>query len=822
MTSIEKNINWETCSSTSDNDRVFLEATRDAFMSQLVQTPTRGRGTAEPSIIDLIFSSDEENFDDITFCAPLGKSDHALIKSKYQFKPTKRKGKITHDYKKADYVKMREFFIRDWDTDFQNCKDDINLLWDTFKQIYDSAITSCVPLKKISYKHTSKHLLDRKSLSVRRRKFRLWKRYLESGDSDIYKDYCRCRNQLRRETRKASKKHEKNIASKIKTDSKLFWKFINSKTKMKSAIPDLHALGHEDVIISDDKEKADILGKFFASVYTNEPNWTWELKEEITPEINVDVNLDITLDMVKKGLSKLDKNKSPGPDKINIAPLVELHDVIAYPLWYIFNASLKYKEIPISWKNAVITPIFKQKGSKKNPENYRPVSLTSVVSKLMETFVRESLLTYLKTNNVLSNKQYGFLRGRSTVLQLLNVIDTWVEIIDKGGTVDTIFCDFQKAFDSVPHKRLIDILSFYGVKDPLLSWIKSFLSDRKHVVSVNGCFSESFDVLSGVPQGSVLGPILFIIYINFMITKAESSNMFLYADDLKIFRQINSIEDGEALQNDLDNLYDWTRYSLLKFHPQKCVSMRLETKYAKALPFKCFYNMDETRLKVVKAEKDLGIIVDSKLGFVQHIDSIVKKATSLSGMIKRTFSYMDKHMFKIIFTSIVRPHLEYGAVIWNPHLKKLINQIENVQRRATKFIPGFGNLTYKERLISLGLPTLVYRRYRGDMIELYKLSHNMYDPEVSKDFLNFTVSRARGHRFNLRKQDYKTDLKKFSFRHRTVDQWNNLPERVVEAASLNAFKNNLDKLWIPNDIMYDSDIDLWSITSRRATRYLRT
>ena len=135
---------------------------------------------------------------------------------------------------------------------------------------------------------------------------------------------------------------------------------------------------------------------------------------------------------------------------------------------------------------------------------------------------------------------------------------------------------------------------------------------------------------------------------------------------------------------------------------------------------------------------------------------------------------------------------------------------------------SFGNLTYKERLISLGLPTLVYRRYRGDMIELYKLSHNMYDPEVSKDFLNFTVSRARGHRFNLRKQDYKTDLKKFSFRHRTVDQWNNLPERVVEAASLNAFKNNLDKLWIPNDIMCDSDIDLWSITSRRATRYLRT
>ena len=334
---------------------------------------------------------------------------------------------------------------------------------------------------------------------------------------------------------------------------------------------------------------------------------------------------------------------------------------------------------------------------------------------------------YLKTNSILADKQFGFLGGRCTILQLLITMDEWTEILDRGGAIDVIYCDFQKAFDTVAHNHLMDVLCHYGIKDPILSWIEDYLKNRKQQVSVDGSKSSLFDVSSGVPQGSVLGPLLFIIYINSMVMKAGYTNLLLYADDLKLYREIKTDEDVETLQTDLDKLYDLTQYSLLKFHPDKCVVMRLMSSRSKKLRPNALYNMDERRLKAVSEEKDLGISFNDNLTFEKHINEKVNKANSLIGMVRRTFVHLDKDVFKILFISIVRPHLEYEAPIWNPYTKKLINQIENVQLRATKLIPGMHNLSYRERLEKLELPTLQYRRYRGDMIEVFKFSHDFYE-----------------------------------------------------------------------------------------------
>ena len=294
-------------------------------------------------------------------------------------------------------------------------------------------------------------------------------------------------------------------------------------------------------------------------------------------------------------------------------------------------------------------------------------------------------MTYLMANKILTEKQFGFTRGRSTILQLLKVVDKLSDILDRGGVMDIIYCDFMKAFDTVPHQRLIALLIQYGIENPILSWIIDFLSNRKQLVDVNGYKSKLFDVISGVPQGSVLGPILFIIFINSLVYKADTADLFLYADDLKVLKEICSDEDTEALQDELDLLYDWTRYSLLRFHPDKCEVMRYKMG-GKNTNTKNSYNMDERRLKTVQTEKDLGIYFQSNLSFDEYIASKVKTATSLVGLIRRSFTHLDKDMFRTLFTSIVRPHLEYGAPIWNPHSKKLINMIENVQRRASKLI----------------------------------------------------------------------------------------------------------------------------------------
>ena len=208
------------------------------------------------------------------------------------------------------------------------------------------------------------------------------------------------------------------------------------------------------------------------------------------------------------------------------------------------------------------------------------------------------------------------------------------------------------------------------------------------VVCVNGFKSNKHDVKSGVPQGSVLGPLLFIIYINLLMEKCHTNNIYLYADDLKIFEEITSNEEMEKLQSTLGKMYDWTCYSLLRFHPEKCLTMRIMSQKTNKQLNDGFYNLDERKLKTVEMEKDLGIYVDNQLLFESHINIIMKKANSLLGMIRRSFVYLDKEMFKQLFITVVRPHLEYAAPVWNPHLKKNIILLENVQRRATKLVPG--------------------------------------------------------------------------------------------------------------------------------------
>ena len=488
-------------------------------------------------------------------------------------------------------------------------------------------------------------------------------------------------------------------------------------------------------------------------------------------------------------------------------------------MFIIFDTSLQLGKIPDAWRLALVTPIYKNKGSKKNAENYRPVSLTSIACRIMESIIRDAFLRYSKANKFISEKQFGFLGGRSTVLQLLKVIDHWTEILDTGGIVDVIYCDFQKAFDTVPHKRLMEVVKYYGASMQILTWIEDFLANRKLEVCVDGCRSDGFEAISGVPQGSVLGPFLFVLYINILVSKSNAKNLFLYADDLKIYREIKCNEDKELLQSDLDTIYDWTQYSLLRLHPGKCVSMRIASKNKREIG-KCNYNMDSYQLETVAIEKDLGVIVDNNLSFQTHIEMKVKNANKLVGLLRRSFTHLDGKMFKQLFISIVRPHLEYCASVWNPYLKKNIELIENVQRRATKQVAGLSHMSYKDRLKSIDLPTLKYRRYRGDMIEVYKIAHDMYDTSVTKDFLDFSASRSRGHnlrrhKFDLIKVIYKKDVRKFSFRSRIVDQWNYLPSSIVDAPNLNLFKNKLDRLWMRENLIYEPDVDIYERTTLR-------
>ena len=523
-----------------------------------------------------------------------------------------------------------------------------------------------------------------------------------------------------------------------------------------------------------------------------------DIEPKHVPGLN---DIVITPELVKKKLDNLKVNKSPGPDLLHPRLLKELSDVLSYPLFIIFRKSVDLGILPEELKCANITALFK-KGDKKCAGNYRPVSLTSVVCKVLESKIRGSIVEHMKSNKLFSKKQFGFISGRSTVLQLIQVIDNWTEILDDGGCVDVAYCDFMKAFDKVCHKRLVHKLKLYNIGSVFAKWIESFLDGRTQKVIINGVSSDPRNVTSGIPQGSVLGPILFVLYINDLPDVIKHGSIpFLFADDTKIYHRINCTQDCEDLQEDIKAMQLWSEKWLLCFHPDRCKCMRIGNSDIDLYAYRL--NDNGKAMEFSKSEKDIGVIIDSKLTFENHINEKVNKANSIMGVIRRTFEFLDIKTFRLLYTSLVRPHIEYANQVWNPYLKKHIDMLENVQRRATKSIPGLSNLSYEERLRKINIPTLAYRRIRGDMVETYKILSEKYDPEVS-NFINLRDdSNTRGHIYKIYKSRARLNVRKYSFCMRIVDQWNSLPSDVVEAKTVNSFERRLDKLWRDQPIYYN-------------------
>ena len=512
-------------------------------------------------------------------------------------------------------------------------------------------------------------------------------------------------------------------------------------------------------------------------------------------------SLHITEVMVREKLKELNTHKSCGPDDIHAKLLSELAEQIASPLAELYNMTINRGYIPKEWKRANITPIFK-KGSKSNAGNYRPISLTSVICRVMESFLRDEIMLHLLENKLLSPKQHGFISGRSTVTQLLNYLDKCAKAAAEGNVIDTIYLDFMKAFDTVPHKRLMGKLKVYGIDGNIRKWITDYLTNRTQIVMVNGEESMSAPVISGIPQGTVLGPILFVVYINDLLDNINSEG-FLFADDTKIFRKVTSPEDAHVLQSDINSLEKWSQKWLLNFHPDKCHILTLGK--FENITHTQRYRICGQEIDHVFEEKDLGVVFDSEMSFGDHISEKVKKANVLVGLIRRSFSYLDCKSFTKMYTAFVRPHLEYAQSVWHPHLKKYINLLENVQIRATKLVDGLSSLDYKERLTKLNLPTLAFRRLRGDMIQTYK-HFRKYDCQVLSSSFQPRSRSSRKHNFQLHEMkasDGIRGIQSNSFYFRVPRTWNNLPREVVNATNVDSFKRKLDEHWKNDPLKFD-------------------
>ena len=549
----------------------------------------------------------------------------------------------------------------------------------------------------------------------------------------------------------------------------------------------MDALMENGALVSDDEGKAIVLNNFFSSVFTIED------LSNIPDTFNVYAgpvldDVDISADVIALKLASLKPFSAQGPDGLHPRILREAAEPLSAHLSLIFRHSLDTGQLPSEWKAGDIVPIYK-KGNKQCPGNYRPVSLTSVVCKVMEAIIRDKLMDYLSTTDQLHNAQHGFRTKRSCSSQLLTTLEEWSRAIENGDPVDAIYCDFAKAFDSVPHKRLLRKLRACGVAGRVLRWIEAFLTGRRQRVVLNGARSDWTDVVSGVPQGSVLGPLLFVVYVNDLPEVVQSS-VQLFADDTKIYGSVGQATDVLRLQSDLDALVKWSSKWQLPFNTGKCKSLHIGSANSRHV-----YTMDNTALAQTSVEKDLGVQIDDSLKFREQAAAAVAKGFQILSVIRRSFMTLDRTTLPLLFKSLVRPHLEFGNLVWGPHNRADQQQVERVQRRATKLVPSLRCLPYTVRLRELGLPSLYYRRRRGDMLAVYQLLHSGVDMDPSFFFTPSEVGSTRGHPWKLAKPRAVTRVRRQVFSTRTVNDWNGLPLGVVDSATINQFKARLDAHW---------------------------
>ena len=773
-------------------DKVFADCIQDCYLFQHVTAPTRYRHGQNPKILDLILTTEENLVEHLTMEASLGKSDHAVLTfTVHTGEEASSQPRTTFMYDIADYEAMKNSLMLDWELEFKNLTAEQSMT--KLEQKIKEAMKTYIPTK--TYKSNEGKIkaiwMDSYALGKVKKKHHAFIRYMNTLDGKAYQTYIRARNHANKAIRRAKKDFEKKLAKESKINKKGIWKYINSKTKSKSGINNL--LKEDGTLTIDDQEKAERLSSQYKDTFTTEDLTNipdFKQKSLLTDPL---LHITITRDQVNKKLKKLRVDKSPGIDGLHPRILKELADVIDSPLATIFQQSMDEGKLPSIWKHAQITPIYK-KGPRNQAKNYRPISLTSIVCKLMETIICEIIIEHVKTNKLGSTEQHGFSKGKSTVTNLLEALNIWTEAAQHGIPTDVIYLDYAKAFDTVPHERLIRQISTFGINGLVLEWIRSFLTGRKQQVRVNNSTSSWEPVSSGVPQGSVMGPILFTLFVN-DCPSAITNHISLYADDTKLF---SSKEDAD-LQTDLDHLQQWANDMQMQFHPDKCKVLHLGIKNKnKAYTMKKPDGSTHT-LATTSEEKDVGVIVDDKLSFNAHIANCINKGNRMLGILRRTFTHMDKTIFLPIYKCMVRPHLEYATCVWSPTAIGLRDKLESVQRRATKLIPELKNLEYADRLKALQLPSLCYRRRRADIIETYKIIQDLdhinmktYCTHCQNKYMfqKTSVTTNRGHNYKLQVQ-HATGIRAKYFSTRVTPNWNNLSAEIVNAVSINHLKNAL-------------------------------
>jgi hypothetical protein len=470
--------------------------------------------------------------------------------------------------------------------------------------------------------------------------------------------------------------------------------------------------------------------------------------------------------------------------------------LITHAMTVIFNKSIVSGTFPCEWKISKVTPVYKT-GPREDMNNYRPISVISIIAKTMEKLVYNQLYEYFIKNDMLTNSQHGFRPNHSTVTAMLEIANKWFHNIDIGQLNGVVFLDLKKAFDTVDHKILLHKLHLYGIKGIALNWFRSYLSNRKQYCWVNDHLSHPQEMVCGIPQGSILGPLLFLIYVNDLPNCLKHTRCNMFADDTQINTSSNNIDSiANILNEDLINVSDWMKANKLSLNASKTEYMVIGShKRLHQTQSDPPITLGDNQIKRVKVTKSLGLMIDETLTWDEQVTLITKKVNKGLNVMRRLRDFFDIKILTTVYQTLVQPYFDYCSQVWGGLGTTLCNKLQRLQNRAVRIITKSGYEVRSVNLLhQLGLPNLEERRNQQLNTLMYKVRHEMAPSSLSNMFQK--TNEVHEHRTRQAKHDFlppkpKTNYLKKAFSYRGAVAWNNLPSEIKNSETVNIFKAKL-------------------------------
>ena len=688
---------------------------------QLIEEPTHFTETSS-SIIDLVFTSNKNNILSSRVGDPFLEQNvryHCPVYFVLNFHKYIAPALNRHIwlYDRGNYLSFAQDIMEtNWETLENN---NIDIYAQNVTNEISKLAKKHIPNKTVKIRQSDPSWLTSEIKKMIRKRKRLYKQYKRSKCPADFENYKHLRNKTITEIRKSKQLEIDKLAAKLRNNDikpKDWWKTLKHfiKPEHSTSLPPLH---HDDAVFTEEPDKASLLNDFFVGQTNLDESQASLPSDTPTPDNNLN-SISTSPSDVASTLKSLQLGKATGPDAINNRILKELATPLSFPLSDLFNFSLATGKVPQMWKEANVTPIFK----KEDPSvvsNYRPISLLSAVGKVLEKIVHKHLFNFVREHDLLSALQSGFIPGDSTVNQLIDIYNTFCKSLDEGKEVRAVFCDISKAFDRVWHKGLIFKLESIGVSDSLLRWFSDYLVERKQRVVLPGAASSWKNIKAGVPQGSILGPLLILIYINDIVEDFHSS-IRLFADDTSLYIIVdNPLLAANSLKADLTNLHTWASKWLVTFNPSKSESIIFSRKHNR--PIHPPLNMAQQVINEVTSHKHLGLVFSNDCNWHEHIDYIKTKAWFRINIMRKLKFLLDRKSLETIYISFIRPLLEYANVVWDNCTQYESDELEKIQNEAARIVTGATKLVSLQSLyIDTGWESLAARREKHKLILYYK------------------------------------------------------------------------------------------------------